>query len=123
VPNFMFLQTKGNTHMVPSLARQAIIIKCKNDTSVITGNYELAYALGFIVNQTGILFPGDYENMKDLQIKVMAALENRELTDERLQRLHHMLQYYKPTDDWDEQMGELINMGLGEQYPWDMFRT
>jgi hypothetical protein len=61
--------------------------------------------------------------MKDLQIKVMAALENRELTDERLQRLYHMLQYYKPTDDWDEQMGELINMGLGEQYPWDMFRT
>jgi hypothetical protein len=109
--------------MVPSLARQAIIIKCKNDTSVITGNYELAYALGFIVNQTGILFPGDYENMKDLQTKVMAALENRELTDERLQRLHHMLQYYKPTEEWDEQMGELINMGLGEQYPWDMFRT
>jgi hypothetical protein len=34
-----------------------------------------------------------------------------------------MLQYYKPTEDWDEQMGELINMGLGEQYPWDMFRT
>lgn len=109
--------------MVPSLARQAIIIKCKNDTSVITGNYELAYALGFIVSQTGILFPGDYENMKELQTKVMAALENRELEDERLQRLHHMLQYYKPTDDWDEQMGELINMGLGEKYPWDMFRT
>jgi hypothetical protein len=109
--------------MVPSLARQAIIIKCKNDTSVITGNYELAYALGFIVNQTGILFPGDYEDMKDLQEKVLAALEGKELEDERLGRLCHMLQHYKPTDGMDEQMGELINMGLGEKYPWDMFRT
>jgi hypothetical protein len=109
--------------MVPSLARQAIIIKCKNDTSVITGNYELAYALGFIVNQTGIIFPGDYEDMKDLQEKVLTALEGKELEDERLGRLYRMLQHYKPTDGMDEQMGELINMGLGEKYPWDMFRT
>lgn len=107
--------------MVPSLARQAIIIKCKNDTSVITGNYELAYAIGLIVNQTGILFPGDYENMKDLHGKVMQELEGKELSDERLQHLYRMLKYYHPTDDLDEQMGELINMGLGEKYPWDMF--
>jgi hypothetical protein len=109
--------------MVPSLARQAIIIKCKNDTSVITGNYELAYALGLIVNQTGIIFPGDYENMKDLQEKVLAALEGKELEDERLGRLLRMLQHYKPLDGMDEQMGELINMGLGEKHPWDMFHT
>lgn len=108
--------------MVPSLARQAVIIKCNNDTSVITGNYELAYALGLMVNQTGIIFPGDYTSMKDLHEKVMQALEGKELEDERLKRLHHMLKYYHPTDDLDAQMGELINMGLGEKYPWDMFR-
>ena len=108
--------------MVSSLARQAVIIKCKNDTSVITGNYELAYALGLIINQTGILFPGDYENMKDLHEKVMKELEDKELEDERLRRLHHMLRFYHPTDDLDEQMGDLINIGLGEKYPWDMFR-
>ena len=107
--------------MVPSLARQAVIIKCKNDTSVITGNYELAYALGLIVNQTGILFPGDYEDMNHLQTKVMEALADQEFEDERLRRLHHMLKFYHPTDEFDEQMGELINIGLGEKYPWDMF--
>ena len=69
--------------MVPSLARQAVIIKCNNDTSVITGNYELAYALGLMVNQTGIIFPGDYTGMKDLQEKVMKELEGKELEDER----------------------------------------
>lgn len=109
--------------MVPLLARQAVIIKCNNDTSVITGNYELAYSLGLMVNQTGILFPGDYTNMKDLHEKVMQALEGKELEDERLGRLYHMLKYYHPTDDFDEQMGELINMGLGEKYPWEIFRT
>lgn len=109
--------------MVPSLARQAVIIKCNNDTSVITGNYELAYSLGLMVNQTGILFPGDYTNMIDLHEKVMRALDGKELEDERVKRLYHMLKYYHPTDDFDEQMGELINMGLGEKYPWDMFRT
>ena len=53
--------------MVPSLARQAVIIKSGNNTSVITGNYDLSYALGLIVNQSGILFPGDYSNLQDLQ--------------------------------------------------------
>lgn len=109
--------------MVPLLARQAVIIKCNNDTSVITGNYELAYSLGLMVNQTGILFPGDYVNMKDLHEKVMQALEGKEPEDDRLKRLYHMLKYYHPTDDFDEQMGELINMGLGEKYPWDIFRV
>lgn len=109
--------------MVPLLARQAVIIKCNNDTSVITGNYELAYSLGLMVNQTGILFPGDYTGMKDLQEKVMQALEGREFEDERLRRLYRMLKYYHPTDDYDAQMGELINMGLGEKYPWDMFQS
>lgn len=109
--------------MIPLLARQAVIIKCNNDTSVITGNYELAYALGLIVNQTGIIFPGDYANIKDLHEKIMQALEGKELEDERLKRLYHMLKYYHPTDDLDEQMGELINMGLGEKYPWEIFRT
>ena len=113
----------GRLIMVPSLARQAVIIKCGNDTSVMTGNYELAYSLGLIVNLTGIIFPGDYENMKDLQEKVMQELEGKELEDERVKRLHHMLRFYKPSDEFDEQMGELINMGLGEKYPWDMFRS
>ncbi|MCD7725347.1 MAG: DUF3837 domain-containing protein [Clostridiales bacterium] len=107
--------------MVPLLARQAVIIKCNNDTSVITGNYELAYALGLLVNRTGISFPGDYEDIKDLREKVMDAAEGKALGDGRLKRLYHMLKYYHPTKDWDEQMEELLHMGLEEKYPWDIF--
>lgn len=108
--------------MIPLLARQAIIIKCKNDTSILTGNYEMAYAIGLIVNLTGIIFPGDYENMKDLHDKTLQALEGKEPHDERQKNLIQMLRRYHPTDDFDEQMGELINMGLSEKYPWDMFK-
>lgn len=109
--------------MVPSLARQAVIIKSGNNTSVITGNYELSYALGFIVNQTGILFPGDYVNLRDLQGKVLEEVEGKKTEDEKLEHLLRMVKLYNPTDEFDEQMGELINMGLGEKYPWDIHRT
>ncbi|MBO5209953.1 MAG: DUF3837 domain-containing protein [Lachnospiraceae bacterium] len=109
--------------MVPSLARQAVIIKSGNNTSVLTGNYELAYALGFIVNQTGILFPGDYTNLSDLQEKVIKETEGQKIEDEKLEHLFRMVRLYNPTDEFDEQMGELINMGLGEKYPWDIHRA
>ena len=109
--------------MVPSLARQAVIIKSGNNTSVITGNYELSYALGLIVNQTGILFPGDYSNLQDLQNKVLAAVEGKKIEDEKLEHLLRMVRLYNPTDEFDEQMSELINMGLGEKYLWDIHRV
>lgn len=107
--------------MVPLLARQAVIIKCNNDTSVITGNYELAYALGLLGALTEIAFPEDYASMKELHEKVMEALEGVASEDERLERLRHMLKFYHPTDDLDEQMKELVRMGLEEKSPWDMF--
>ncbi len=109
--------------MVPSLTRQAVIIKSGNDTSVITGNYELSYALGLIVNQTGILFPGDYNDLLDLQEKVLAAVEGKTIEDEKLEHLLRMVRLYNPTDEFDEQMSELINMGLGEKYLWDIHRA
>ncbi|MBQ6807076.1 MAG: DUF3837 domain-containing protein [Lachnospiraceae bacterium] len=109
--------------MVLSLARQAVIIKSGNNTSVITGNYELSYALGLLVNQTGILFPGDYTNLQDLQEKVLKAVEGKKIEDEKLEHLLRMVRLYKPLDEFDEQMSELINMGLGEKYPWDIHQT
>lgn len=109
--------------MIPSLARQAVIIKCKNDTSILTGNYELAYSLGLIAHLTDIAFPSNYEGVKDLQEKILQTLANQTFTDERERRLYRMLKLYRPTEDFDGQMEELIQMGLSEKYPWDMFHT
>ena len=104
--------------MVPILAKQAINIKSKYKTNIILGNYECGYALGLIVNLSGILFPGDYTSMEDLRIKVLALLENYTPKDEREENLIHMLKEYKADDNLDSQVGELINMGLGEKKPW-----
>ena len=52
--------------MVASLARQAVIIKSGNDTSILTGNYELAYALGFLANQLGISLSESDVDIQDL---------------------------------------------------------
>lgn len=106
--------------MVPSLARQAVIIKCGNDTSVLTGNYELGYALGLLVQISGILFPGDYRDMKDLQTRVLALIENRDFDDIHVKRLVRMVSLYMPSDEMDRQMGEMINMGLGEKNHWKL---
>lgn len=104
--------------MVPILARQAVNIKSQYDTNIILGNYECGYALGLIVNLSGILFPADYTSIEDLRLKVLELLKEYEPKDEREKNLIHMLEEYKADDNLDEQVGELINMGLGEKSPW-----
>ena len=38
--------------MVPSIARQSVIIKCNMQKSILTGNYEFYYAAGLIANKS-----------------------------------------------------------------------
>ena len=40
--------------MVPSIARQSVIIKCNMQKSILTGNYEFYYAAGIIANLSGV---------------------------------------------------------------------
>ena len=109
--------------MVTSLARQAVIIKSGNDTSILTGNYELAYALGFLANQTGISIPeGDVE-IRDLQERILEELKNKTAEDERMRRLLRMVRLYNPDPVWDAQMAELLRLGLSEKCPWDFHRA
>lgn len=109
--------------MVTSLARQAVIIKSGNDTSILTGNYELAYALGFLANQTGISIPeGDVE-IRDLQEKVLEEVKNRMPEDEKMKRLLRMVRLYNPDSAWDAQMQELLQTGLSEKCPWELHRA
>ncbi|MBQ6887621.1 MAG: DUF3837 domain-containing protein [Lachnospiraceae bacterium] len=104
--------------MVPILAKQAINIKSKHKTNILLGNYECGYALGLIVNLSGILFPADYTDIEDLRIKVLKLLENYMPKDEREENLIHMLREYKADDNLDEQVKEMINMGIEEKKPW-----
>ena len=38
--------------MVPSIARQSVILKCNMQKSVMLGNYEFFYAAGLMENYT-----------------------------------------------------------------------
>lgn len=108
--------------MVTSLARQAVIIKSGNGTSILTGNYELAYALGFLANQAGLSLSFENPDLKEIRERMLAEWKNREVTDEKLEHLLRMVKLYDPSDESDGQMQELLGMGLEEKYPWDVHR-
>lgn len=109
--------------MVTSLARQAVIIKSGNDTSILTGNYELAYALGFLADQMGISLSESDVDIQSLHGKIVEELKNRTLEDEKIKRLFRMVRLYNPTAEWDAQMQELLHVGLMEKYPWDLYHA
>lgn len=107
--------------MVTSLARQAVIIKSGNDTSILTGNYELAYALGFLSSQMSLSFPEGEMNLQKLHKEILEEAVQKETADEKLRRLIRMVRLYQPTEEQDGQMEELFRMGLSEKYPWDLY--
>lgn len=109
--------------MVTSLARQAVIIKSGNDTSILTGNYELAYALGFFANQMGISLSESDVDIQNLHKQMVEELKGKTLEDERLKRLFRMVRLYNPVAEWDAQMQELLHAGLTEKHPWDMYHA
>lgn len=114
--------------MVVSLARQAVIIKCGNDTGILTGNYELAYAVGFLMKQAGMALPeGDSGNdngksadIGKLREKILHEYENKNPEDEKIKRLLRMVRLYNPSDERDAQMDELLQIGLKEACPFDI---
>lgn len=103
--------------MVPSIARQSIIIKCNMQKSVITGNYEYYYAAGLMSPLWGITLS---EEMKPLEVaeQIAGKAEQIETKDEKEAWLLHMLKDYAPTEEYDEQMAELFRLGVNEEYLW-----
>ena len=104
--------------MVPCLARSAVIIKSKNDTSILLSNYELAYALGVLCKVGGFQIP-EYDSIGDLKEKLMPQIESYHTEEEYENNLIHMTTIYLPTENMDEQMTELLLMGIREQKMWN----
>ena len=94
--------------MVTSIARQSVIIKC---------NYEFYYAAGLIAKLSGVEISDDIKPI-ELGVLLHQEIEKTEPKDEQEKYLFSMLKDYKPTDEYDEQMKELLLWGKGEQYLW-----
>lgn len=103
--------------MVPSIARQSVIIKCNMQKSILTGNYEFYYAAGLIAKLSGVEIP---EDIKPEELLALLSEQIPMLTpaDEKEKYLFGMVADYRPEDVYDEQMRELLDWGRTEKYLW-----
>lgn len=101
--------------MVPILAKQAIQIKCGFENARLTGNYELAYALGILSASAGIDKVEQYNSMSELKENVMKQTEGFSTENEHLKKLLELLMDYEPSEAFDDQMKELFDMGYADK--------
>lgn len=105
--------------MVTSIARQSVIIKCNQQTSVLLGNYEFYYLAGLMKK----LFQIDVsEEMhpQELFAKIRENLEGLQPKDEKEAYLIKLVSVYKPLEGYDNQMKELFSWGATEEYLWQV---
>lgn len=105
--------------MVPSIARQSVIIKCNQQASVLLGNYEFYYLAGLMKN----LFSLDLnEEMqpKELLESVQAKLDTLTPSNPQEEYLIKLARNFKPDEKLDNQMKELFRWGATEEKPWQM---
>ncbi len=101
--------------MVPLLAKNAVKIKCGFSDARMTGNYEYAYALGYLSGKLGIVKEEDIKDITALKSTIAEKLKNYEAADDREKRLVEIFLEYEPLPDTDEQMIELYNEGLKDK--------
>lgn len=106
--------------MVPELARQAVIIKSNNHTSVILGNYECAYAIGVLSKAAGLVMDDSYSDMVVWHQDVMDKLEDFEPEQENVREVLRMLRLLEPSPEIDEQVKKLYHMGYDETRLWEI---
>ena len=72
---------------------------------------------GLLQNYPGVEISDDIKPI-ELGVLLHQEIEKTEPKDEQEKYLFSMLKDYKPTDEYDEQMKELLLWGKGEQYLW-----
>ena len=106
--------------MVPSIARQSVILKCNMQRSILTGNYEFYYAAGLLAKLTDIEIPDEIR-----PLALAAVIKERapggpdsktaNVSAEKIEYLRQMLLDYMPKEEYDLQMKELLTWGMGEE--------
>lgn len=105
--------------MVPSIARQSVIIKCNQQTSVLLGNYELYYLAGLMKK----LFEVEVnEDMPPVQIleTIQSKLDSLNADNPQEEYLIKLARNFKPGENVDEQMKELFRWGATEDRLWQV---
>ena len=105
--------------MVPSIARQSVIIKCNMQTSVLLGNYEFYYLAGLLKNLYKLDLQEDMEPVELLE-SVQASLDGLTPSNPQEEYLIKLARNFKPEQRLDEQMKELFRWGATEDKYWQV---
>lgn len=105
--------------MVPSIARQSVVIKCNTQKSILTGNYEFYYAAGLAAKLSGIEIADDIKP-EELQELLSEKIPTCKAKDEKEEYLFQLLLDYKLCEEYDEQMKELLLWGKEEKDLWSV---
>lgn len=102
--------------MVPMLAVSSIEKKLQIQASVIVGNYEFYYAAGKLSSLTSL---GADENTRPVELKetVETALADFQPADDTQTYLVKLLERYRPSENYDEQMKLLFRWGREGKEP------
>ncbi len=103
--------------MIPSITRQSVIIKCIRRKSVLLGNYEFYYLAG-LFNQ--LYDMGADEDMPPQKLfdHIMERIDTFSPKDEREEYLISMVRFYRPAEEYDDQMKLLFRWGEQEPELW-----
>ena len=105
--------------MVPSIARQSVIIKCNQQTSVLLGNYEFYYLAGLTKKLFGFDLSEDLDPNAMLE-QIHAQMDKAQPSNGQETHLLKMVKVYKPLEDHNEQTKELFRWGESEAYLWQV---
>ncbi len=105
--------------MVTSIARQSVIIKCNQQTSVLLGNYEFYYLAGLMNQCFGLTNTKDLKP-EELYESISSVLTTLQPQDEKEQYMIKLLTLFEPKADYDKQMQELFEMGENESNMWQI---
>ncbi len=105
--------------MVTSIARQSLIIKCNMQRSILLGNYEFYYAAGLFSKLFGVEIQDDIPPVELLNL-LLEKIPQIQPENEKEAYLIEIMKDYKPCEEYDEQMKELLLWGKNEQNLWQV---
>lgn len=105
--------------MVPSIARQSVIIKCNQQTSVLLGNYEFYYLAGLMKNLYALDLNEDMQPFELLE-GIQSKLDHLTPNNFQEEYLIKLARNFKPGETVDEQMKELFRWGATEEALWQV---
>ena len=105
--------------MVPSIARQSVIIKCNMQKSVLLGNYEFYYVSGLMAKLFDLKLNEEMNPTEMLEV-IHANMKSIAPKDEKEAYLLALVENYKPLEEHNEQTKELFRWGATEENLWQV---